>query len=148
MHVHPDSIWQVLLHPSRLAKFPCSHYSVPTKNPSPQTGTQVQGRVLLPPLQSQPLTGPEQSPLHLSKLETSPSSQTSDPTFLPSPQIGLQVEGNIEVQVHPASTLQVLEHPSPFTVFDCSHSSEGVITPSPQTSTQTLGFKASPPEQE
>ena len=67
----------------------------------------------------------------------------------PSPQISLQilaVEGPPNVQVQPASTLQLKSQPSPKAEFPSSQYPINVLItiPSPQTSVQELAVKESP----
>lgn len=124
-----------------------SHVSTFVLILSPHTLEHVQGAVILPPVQLQPLTGPEQSPRQKSIDETSPSSQISPRTFLPSPQIGVHTAGTVVVQVHPVSIVQAEEQPSKSAILPSSHDSETVLFPSPQSSIHTQGFVKSPPEQ-
>src|SRR3989344_5824768 len=75
---------------------------------------------------------------HPSPLTVFPSSHSSLPTENQSPQIVLQtlmslVQTLPPAHVHPFSTTQSGEHPSPLTVFPSSQYSKLSIKPSPQT---------------
>src|SRR3989338_6259744 len=75
---------------------------------------------------------------HPSPLTVFPSSHSSLPTENQSPQIVLQtlmslVQTLPPAHVHPFSTTQSGEHPSPLTVFPSSHCASYLIIPSPQT---------------
>ena len=66
--------------------------------------------------------------------------------MIPFPHAFVQIEGSL-LHENPSSIEQVEEQPSPETVFPSSHYSEGVITPSPQTSMHVDKVVFDPPEQ-
>jgi len=68
------------------------------------------------------------------------SSHSSEPKIVPSPQIGDQLEGKVSVQLHPASTEQVLSQPSPSEPLESSHSSNPSCDPFPQIRFHLLGL--------
>ena len=63
---------------------------MPTTLKSPQTGLQVDGLLVSPPIQLHPTTLLKQSALHLSVPLVSPSSQNSPAVTLESPQSEMQ----------------------------------------------------------
>ena len=133
VQLHPDSISQVLEHPSELRRLPSSHCSVVVMNPSFHCSVHVDAEEVVPPEQCHPLTSPVHEALHFVVPSVSPSSQTSLPYIFPSPQIGVHVDevrAELLTQLNPVSTWQVLEQPSPLEAFPSSHCSLVVIYPS------------------
>jgi len=113
VQVHPLSMTQFELQPSKFAVSASSQASTDSLIPSPQIGVQVLEAKADPPVQVQPETAKVHRSLHLEVGSTLPSSQNSVPTFHPSPQIGLHTEFEAPTQAYPSSIEQVLEHPSP-----------------------------------
>ena len=111
---------------------------------------QVEAVVVVPPVQVQPKTFPDQSDLHPSVLSVFPSSQTSDPKIRLSPQIGSQTDSPLNEskgQAHPISIRQALEHPSESLTFPSSQVSPVVINPSLHCSVQVSIVVLVPPAQ-
>jgi len=121
-----------------------SHYSEIVNTASPQTSTQTEAVVGVPPVHDHPGASPEQSSKHFEVGSLSPSSQTSEETLLPSPQKDVQTEGE-PVQDQPDSTTHKLSHPSNEVIDPSSHYSEPVLTPSPQISVQVEAVVELPP---
>ena len=124
--LHPDSIPQLLLHPSPETVLPSSQYVDSELNLllSPQISVQVSAEVDDPPLQFHPDS--------FTQLLLQPSPETVFPSsqkvglelyLFPSPQISTQTSSVLVVppdHVQPVSFTQLLLHPSPETVLPSS----------------------------
>jgi len=109
---------------------------------------QVTGVVNDPPRQFQPGRFPEQSGLHPLLSSKFPSSQISPGFIIPSPQIGVHVVLSglyVFTHVHPASMVQLEEHPSTLNTFPSSHYSAERINPSPHYPAQVIAVVGVPP---
>ena len=95
--------------------------------PSPQTTLHTDGD----PKHSNPVITSKQSLVHPLLSFQIPSSQISAPTIKLSPHISVQTEGD-PTQSHPASSVHVLSHPSPFHLLPSSQFSDEILVPSPQ----------------